>query len=74
MLHSQQGDTILDPFMGSGSTAVACIKENRKFIGFEIEPKNFEMAQKNIYYEQNKYDLFPEMKWNLSTSDSNEQL
>jgi site-specific DNA-methyltransferase (adenine-specific) len=74
MLHSQQGDTILDPFMGSGSTAIACIKENRKFIGFEIEPKNFEMTQKNIYYEQNKFDLFPEMKWNLSTSDSNEQL
>lgn len=36
--------TILDPFMGSGTTGVACVKLGRKFIGIEIEPKYFDIA------------------------------
>jgi len=39
---------ILDPFMGSGTTGVACIKTGRKFIGIEKEPKYFEIAVKRI--------------------------
>ena len=39
-----QGETILDPFMGSGTTGVACIRTGRKFIGIEKEPKYFEIA------------------------------
>lgn len=35
-LYSYAGDVVLDPFMGSGTTAVACIQENRHFIGFEL--------------------------------------
>lgn len=42
------GDTILDPFMGSGTTGVACVQTGRNFIGIEIEPKYFEIAQKRI--------------------------
>jgi DNA modification methylase len=38
----------LDPFMGSGTTAVACIKTNRKYIGFEIDPDYYEVAQERI--------------------------
>ena len=40
--------TTLDPFMGSGTTGVACVKLGRKFIGIEIEPKYFEIACKRI--------------------------
>jgi len=40
--------TILDPFMGSGTTGVACAKLGRKFIGIELEPKYFEIAVKRI--------------------------
>jgi DNA modification methylase len=40
--------TILDPFMGSGTTGVACVKLGRKFIGIEIEPKYFDIACKRI--------------------------
>ncbi len=36
---SKEGDIVLDPFMGSGTTAVACTELNRKFIGFEINPE-----------------------------------
>jgi len=36
--------TILDPFMGSGTTGVACVKLGRRFIGIEIEPKYFDIA------------------------------
>ena len=45
---SLDGDTILDPFMGSGTTGVACIRTGRKFIGIEIEPKYFAIARKRI--------------------------
>ena len=40
--------TVLDPFMGSGTTGVACAKLGRKFIGIEIEPKYFDIACKRI--------------------------
>jgi len=60
--------TVLDPFMGSGTTGVACAKTNRKFIGIEIEPKYFDIACKRI---QQAYDIFalfepaPEMQMEL---------
>jgi DNA modification methylase len=43
-----EAKTILDPFMGSGTTGVACVKLGRKFIGIEIEPKYFDIACKRI--------------------------
>jgi site-specific DNA-methyltransferase (adenine-specific) len=42
------GDTILDPFMGSGTTGVACRMEGRKFIGVEIDPHYYAIAEKRI--------------------------
>jgi DNA modification methylase len=45
---SFEGDTILDPFMGSGTTGVACIKYNRNFLGCEISPEYFEIAKDYI--------------------------
>ena len=43
-----EGNTILDPFMGSGTTGVACVKLDRKFIGIEIELKYFDIACRRI--------------------------
>lgn len=40
--------TILDPFMGSGTTGVACVKLGRRFIGIEIDPKYFDIACRRI--------------------------
>ena len=45
---SNKGDTILDPFMGSGTTGVACIKTGRKFIGFEIVPEYFSISVERL--------------------------
>jgi len=45
---SDENDTILDPTMGSGSTGVACKKLNRKFIGYEMDEKIFEIAKKRL--------------------------
>ena len=45
---SNELDTVLDPFMGSGSTGVACINTNRKFIGMELDNTYFEIAKKRI--------------------------
>jgi DNA modification methylase len=52
--------TILDPFMGSGTTGVACVKLGRKFIGIEIDPKYFEIACKRIRDAYNQPDMFVE--------------
>jgi site-specific DNA-methyltransferase (adenine-specific) len=41
-------ETVLDPFMGSGTTGVACASLGRKFIGIEIEPKYFDIACRRI--------------------------
>ena len=42
------GGTVFDPFMGSGTTGVACVQTGRNFIGIEIEPKYYEIAEKRI--------------------------
>lgn len=45
---SNGNDVILDPFMGSGSTGVACLESNRTFVGFEIDENYFNIAKKRI--------------------------
>ena len=45
---SNEDDTVLDPFMGSGSTGVACVNTNRNFIGMELEEKYFKIAKERI--------------------------
>jgi site-specific DNA-methyltransferase (adenine-specific) len=42
------GVTVLDPFSGSGSTAIACINTNRNYIGFEIDKEYFDSSEKRI--------------------------
>lgn len=49
-MFSRENDLILDPFIGSGSTAVACIQLNRRFIGFEIEEKYYNIALERIQW------------------------
>ena len=45
---SNENDIVLDPMMGSGSTAIACIKTNRRYIGFEIDITYFEESEQRI--------------------------
>lgn len=46
--YSNPGDLVLDPFMGSGTTAVACVLEKRNFIGFELDENYFNLANKRL--------------------------
>lgn len=46
---SNEGDKVLDPFMGSGTTGIACINTDRNFIGIEKEKKYFEIAENRIF-------------------------
>ena len=56
--YSNEGDTILDNCMGSGTTAIACIKEKRNFIGFELNKEYYDKACKRIKLEQAQLTLF----------------
>ena len=47
--YTLEGETVLDFTMGSGSTGVAAVKTNRKFIGMELDGKYFEIAKKRIH-------------------------
>ena len=50
---------VFDPFMGSGTTGVACMNLGRKFIGIEIEPKYFDIACERIENAQRQQRMFP---------------
>ena len=47
-IHSNENDVVLDPFMGSGSTGVACLNTNREFIGMELDEKYFNIAEQRM--------------------------
>lgn len=55
---TERGETILDPFMGSGTTGLAASMMGRKFIGIEREPKYFEIACRRIEDAQRQESLF----------------
>jgi len=52
------GATILDPFMGSGSTGVAAVRTGRQFVGIEISPTHFDTACRRIEQAQRQGDMF----------------
>lgn len=53
-----EGATILDPYMGSGSTGVAAVEMRRRFVGVEIEPRYFDIACRRIEQAQRQMDMF----------------
>ena len=55
---SKRGDIVLDPFMGSGSTALACIQAERHYIGYEIDPQYYDVAQKRINSASRQLTIF----------------
>lgn len=55
---SNAGDIVLDPFAGSGSTLIAAKRCERRYIGFEIDPEYYQMAQKRLDYEPQQAALF----------------
>jgi site-specific DNA-methyltransferase (adenine-specific) len=55
-----EGKTVVDPYMGSGSTGVAAIQMGRDFIGIEIDPEHFATACRRIEEAQKQSDLFIE--------------
>jgi site-specific DNA-methyltransferase (adenine-specific) len=58
-LISDPGDTVYDPFMGSGSFGIACINTGRKYIGSEMKPEYFDTARKRIEEAVNKLKKQP---------------
>ena len=57
-LDLKPGATILDPYMGSGTTGVAAVRLGFGFIGIEVDPRYFEVARRRIEAEQSRHPLF----------------
>ena len=55
--YTNEGETVLDNCMGSGTTGVACAKTGRKFVGIELDPTYFEIAKKRIEEAEHEYSL-----------------
>jgi len=61
--YSNVGDVVLDPFMGSGTTGVACVRNHRHFIGIEKEQQYFDLACRRIERAvQEMQDVFPAVR------------
>lgn len=58
LVHTKPNEIVFDAFMGSGTTAVACIRENRHYIGCEIDPKYYKVAMDRIDNEKRTLTLF----------------
>ena len=58
LTYTNEGDTVLDPTCGSATTCVACMREHRHFIGFELNKEYFDKAVKRIKAEQAQLTLF----------------
>ena len=65
--YTNEGDTVLDPFMGSGTTALACQALNRNFIGIELYPDYVEIANRRLLQAR---DLFTDPKFTQPTNDA----
>ena len=61
LLYSQQGDEILDPFLGSGQTALVALKHDRLCVGYDIEAEYLQLAERRIVAppKERKYNLIP---------------
>lgn len=72
LLHwcSDAGETVFDPFMGSGTTGVSCIKLGRPFVGIEVEPRFFDIACRRIEEAQRQADLFIPMTQQERAADA----
>lgn len=55
---ADEGEVVCDPFMGSGTTGVACAALGRQFVGIEIEPRYFDIACRRIEQAHRQHDLF----------------
>lgn len=66
-LFTNENDWVLDFTMGSGSTGVACVKNNRNFIGIELDEKYFQTAKSRIEGKT------PEQEWNDLVDELNKK-
>lgn len=57
LLSSNEGDFVLDPFVGSGTTAVACHRTNRQFLCFEVNEEYYKKAIKRLQAEKAQLTL-----------------
>jgi DNA modification methylase len=63
---TEPGDLILDPFAGSGTTGVACLRRGRRFMGIERDPRYFDLACERLRAEEHGHSLAAERAGQLT--------
>ena len=63
-IHSNEGQTVLDPFMGSGTTAIACMNTGRNYIGFELDGTYYKKSLERIENHKTQTDIFDVLEGN----------
>ena len=71
--YTKPGDMIADPFMGVASTGVAAVRMGRKFIGIELDPEYYAIAEKRIQAEIDRFGLFDGVGDKLMDSPNNKE-
>ena len=69
--YTNEGETVLDNCMGSGSTGVACIHTNRNFIGMELDENYFKIAEERI---RSEFNNIPYVRNDVHTNTKNEKV
>lgn len=65
-VHSNENDTVLDPFLGSGTTMYSCLRQKRNCIGIETNPEYIQMTKKRLNWGSS---LSPDMEWEFIEMD-----
>ncbi|HYI63125.1 MAG TPA: site-specific DNA-methyltransferase [Acidimicrobiales bacterium] len=65
-LYTYEGDLVLDPFMGSGSTAVAAVRKRRRFVGYDLDPDYLDIARARVKEERQRQQEAEEMDAEVS--------
>ena len=72
-LFTAENDVVLDPFLGSGTTALSCIETNRRFIGMEIDPRYYQLASRTVTGHQIRYGFADNSNTEASLNDINRE-
>lgn len=72
-IYVPEESVVLDPFMGSGTTAVSCVRNNRHFIGIDVDPSLVEIAQQRLMKEKSRHHVSAESMGSVQSTNQQQR-